>query len=79
MVIKVLGSGCPNCRALEDQTRKAAAELGNDIMVEKVDDITKIISYNILKTPALVIDEQVVLSGKVPTVAEIKALIQQHI
>ena len=75
MVIKVLGTGCANCKTLETHTRKAVEELGTLAEVVKVDDITKIIEYNVIRTPALVIDEKVVMYGKVPTVTEIKALI----
>ncbi len=75
MVIKVLGTGCPNCRTLESHTRKAVKELGTHAEVVKVEDITKILEYQIMRTPALVIDEKVVMSGKVASVSEIKALI----
>jgi small redox-active disulfide protein 2 len=76
MVIKVLGTGCTNCKILESHTRKAVEELGTHVEVVKVDDITKIIEYNVIRTPALVIDEKVVMYGKVPTVNEIKELIE---
>jgi len=76
MIIKVLGTGCPNCRNLEKSTIRAISELKIEAEVVKVDDITKIISYGILHTPALVIDENVVLSGNVPSVDEIKEIIQ---
>jgi len=76
MVIKVLGTGCANCKTLESHTRKAVEELGNRAEVVKVDDITKILEYNVMRTPALVIDEKVVMYGKVPSVNEIKELIE---
>ena len=79
MIIKVLGTGCSNCKTLEKQTRLAVAELGNQAEIVKVDDITKIIEYKVMRTPALVINEKVVLVGKVPSVNEIKEIIQQHI
>jgi small redox-active disulfide protein 2 len=75
MIIKVLGTGCANCKTLENHTRKAVEELGTHAEVVKVDDITEIIEYNVIRTPALVIDEKVVMYGKVPTVNEIKELI----
>jgi small redox-active disulfide protein 2 len=77
MVIKVLGTGCANCRSLEKATHTAIAELKIKAEVVKEEDITKIIAYGVLRTPALVIDERVVLSGKVPSVAEIKEIIQK--
>ena len=76
MIIKVLGTGCANCKTLEKHTRQAVTELGNDAEVQKVEDITKIIEYNVMRTPALVIDDKVVMSGRVPSVTEIKELIQ---
>jgi small redox-active disulfide protein 2 len=77
MIIKVLGTGCANCKTLEKHTRQAVAELGNCAEVFKIEDITRIIEYKVLHTPALVIDEKVVLSGRVPSVSEIKELINR--
>ena len=76
MIIKVLGTGCANCKTLEKHTRQAVTELGCGAEVQKVEDITKIIEYKVMRTPALVIDEKVVLSGRVPAISEIKELIQ---
>ena len=75
MVIKVLGTDCANCKKLENHVRKAVAELGTDIEVVKVEDITKIIEYNVIRTPALIINEKLVMNGKVPSISEIKELI----
>ena len=75
MEIKVLGTGCANCKNLEAATRKAVEELGIEASVVKEEDIMKIMGYGIMRTPGLVIDEKVVLSGRVPTVSEIKTLI----
>jgi small redox-active disulfide protein 2 len=77
MEIKVLGTGCAKCKALEKVTRKAVEELKLDAAVEKVEDIQKIMAYGVMRTPALVIDEQVVLSGQLPKVAELKELISK--
>jgi small redox-active disulfide protein 2 len=74
--IKVLGAGCPNCKRLEKLTHQAIAELGVEAEVVKVTDMDKIMSYDILATPALVIDENVVVSGRVPRKNEIVAWIQ---
>lgn len=78
MEIKVLGTGCPNCKTLEKNTINALAELNISADVEKVEDIVKIMSYGILRTPGLVIDGKVVLSGRVPNVKEIKEIITSH-
>jgi small redox-active disulfide protein 2 len=72
MIIKILGAGCMNCRKLEANVRKAVEESGIEASIEKVTDIKDIISYGVMRTPALVVDEQVKLMGKVPTVEEIK-------
>ncbi len=78
MEIKVLGTGCAKCKSLEKVTRKAVDELNLDATVTKVEDIQKIMEYSVMRTPALVIDETVVLSGQLPKVAELKELISKH-
>jgi small redox-active disulfide protein 2 len=78
MEIKVLGKGCARCRSLEKITQKAVEELKLDATVEKVEDIQKIMEYAVMRTPALVINEQVVLAGQVPKVAQIKDLLTQN-
>jgi len=75
MEIKVLGAGCARCKSLEKVTRRAVEELNLDATVEKVEDIQKIMEYAVMRTPALVIDEKVVLSGQVPKVSELKELL----
>jgi len=75
MQMKVLGSGCANCRALEARTIDALNTLDIDAEVEKVTDYGEIASYGVMSTPALAIDDQVVLAGRVPTVAELADLI----
>lgn len=72
MIIKILGTGCSNCKRLEENTRKAVEELGLHATVEKVTDIKDIMKYGIMKTPGLVVDEKVKVSGRVPTAEEIK-------
>jgi small redox-active disulfide protein 2 len=59
MVIRVLGTGCANCKKLEMNTRQAVEELGLDAVIEKVTDIKAIMKYGVMKTPALVVDEKV--------------------
>lgn len=76
MDIKVLGPGCKKCNTLHDATQKAIKELNLEATVTKVDDMMKILSYGIMSTPALVVNEKVLFSGKVPSVSEIKELIQ---
>lgn len=75
MIIKILGPGCTNCKNLERVTREAIAELGLDASVEKVEDYAEIMGYGILSTPGLVVDDRVVVSGRVPKVAEVRTLL----
>ncbi len=75
MIIKVLGPGCMNCRTLEKRIREALVQLNIPATVEKVQDIQQIMSYGILSTPGLVIDEKVVCSGRVPTVDALKDIL----
>ena len=75
MIIKVLGPGCARCDQLKKTTRQVVEELGIDASVEEVKDIKKIMEYPILTTPGLVVDEELVCSGKVPDKAEVTRLI----
>ena len=75
MIIKVLGPGCNNCKTLERLTREAVDALGLDATIEKVEDYPTIVGYGVMSTPALVIDEELVLSGRVPRAAEVKDLL----
>lgn len=75
MNIKILGPGCKNCVNLEKATRAAVAELGLDATVEKVTDYPTIASYGIMSTPGLVVDEEVLVYGRVPRPEEIKQLL----
>ncbi len=72
MKIKVLGTGCPTCKSLEDATKEAASKLGIKASITKEEDIVKIMAYGVMRTPALVIDEEVVVSGRIPSIEEIK-------
>ena len=78
MKIKVLGHGCANCKTLESRTIDALQSLDMAADVEKVEDHQRIASYGVMRTPGLVIDERVVLSGIVPTVEKIKELLVAH-
>ena len=75
--VKVLGSGCAKCHALEDATRKALEELGMDSTIDHVTDFAQIAAYGVMTTPALVVDGKVVSYGKVLKKDEAKALIQK--
>jgi small redox-active disulfide protein 2 len=75
LLIKILGTGCVRCNALENGLKEAIKELGIDATIEHVRDIRKIMEYQILATPGLVIDEKLVLAGKVPTKAEMTKLL----
>jgi small redox-active disulfide protein 2 len=79
MNIKILGTGCPKCKALEQATRNAIAEMGVSANVEKVDDLVKIMEYGIMHTPALVVNEKVAVSGRVPSPAEIKEILTKNL
>lgn len=71
--IKILGSGCANCKKLEAVARDAATTAGLEADFEKVTDMKAILAYDILSTPALVINDKVVASGRIPTKAEIQS------
>ena len=73
--IKILGSGCARCESLDKLARKAVEEMHLDARVEKVSDIRDILSYEIMRTPALVINEKVVMTGRVPAMTEMKSLL----
>ena len=73
--IKILGSGCPNCKRLEQEARKAVKSLAIEASFEKVTDHKQIMDYGVISTPGLVIDEKLVSSGKVLGEAEIVTLL----
>ncbi|MCL4146306.1 UNVERIFIED_CONTAM: hypothetical protein GTU68_051131 [Idotea baltica] len=73
--IKVLGTGCPKCKQTTAVVEEVIKENGLDATVEKVEDIMKIMEYNVMSTPAVVIDEQVRIKGRVPSKAEILELL----
>ena len=75
MKIKVLGSGCSKCHALEARTADALRVAGLEASIDKVTDFGEIASYGVMSTPALVVDDRVVLSGRVPDVAELTRLL----
>lgn len=75
MNIKILGSGCPKCRKLEKVVNEIVRDEGLDAVVEKVTELSQIMSYGVMRTPALVVDEKVVASGTIPKKDKIKQLL----
>lgn len=75
MIIKVLGPGCRRCHTLEERTREALADLDLDAIVETVTDVTEIARYGLLQTPGLVVDDELVVAGRVPTVRALTELL----
>jgi small redox-active disulfide protein 2 len=72
MEIKILGTGCSKCKTLEEIIRKVVKDNGIDANISKVEDIVEIMKFNIMTTPALVVNEKVVSKGRIPSVDEIK-------
>lgn len=76
MKIQILGTGCPKCQKLAEQTENAAKELGLDYEIEKVTDINEIMAYGVMMTPAMAVDGDVKVSGKIPTIEELQGYLQ---
>ena len=74
--IQILGTGCPKCKKLTENAEAAAKELGIEYEIEKVTDISKIMDFGVMITPALAVDGEVKVVGKVASVEEIKELIK---
>lgn len=73
MIIKILGSGCPNCLILEKNAKKAVSELNlKDVRVEHIYDINKIVEHGVMSAPAIVFDNEIKATGRIPNVEEIK-------
>lgn len=75
MNIQVLGTGCPKCKTLEKATRDVVTQNNIDATITKVEDIVEIMKFNVMTTPALVVDGKVVLKGRVPSNDELKQLL----
>lgn len=75
MEIKILGPGCPKCKTLEKLTREVVEQNGIEATVSKVEDIVAIMNYGVMSTPALVVNEKVVLKGRLPSAEELKKLL----
>jgi small redox-active disulfide protein 2 len=78
MEIKILGTGCPKCKTLEKLTREVVSQNGFDATITKVEDITEIMKYHIMATPALVVNEKVEIKGRVPSASEIKEVLLKY-
>jgi small redox-active disulfide protein 2 len=74
--LQILGTGCPNCMKLTSQTEAAAKALGLEYELEKVTDLNEIMAFGVMMTPALAVDGQVKVMGKIPSVAEIQKLLR---
>jgi len=75
-LIQILGTGCPKCKKLAENAEAAAKALGIEYAIEKVTDITEIMKFGVMMTPALVVDGQVKAAGKVPAVEAIQAMLK---
>ena len=79
MEIKILGTGCPKCKTLETLTRDVVEKNGIDATISKVEDIMEIMKYNVMSTPALVVNGKVEIKGRVPSAEEIKQVLTKTI
>lgn len=77
MKIEILGTGCPKCKKLAENAETAARDLGIEYEIQKVTDINEIMKFGVMVTPALAVDGQVKLAGKVPSVEEVKNLLTE--
>ena len=75
MEIKILGTGCPKCRQLEKLTHEVVQKKGIEATTTKVEDIMEIVGYGVMATPALVVDNKVVVKGRLPSASEIERLL----
>ena len=73
--IQILGTGCPKCKKLAENAENAAKELNLDYLLEKVTDINDIMAFGVMMTPALIIDGEVKIAGKVPSIEDIKKML----
>lgn len=78
MEIKILGTGCPKCKTLYEITNKVIKETGIEANVTKVEDIVEIMKYNIMVTPAMIINDKVVAKGRIPSAEEIKKFLTDN-
>lgn len=74
--LQILGPGCFNCKRLLNHAEEAARELGLEAEIEKIEDLNKILSFGVMRTPALAVDGEVVVMGRVPSIPELKGLLE---
>ena len=79
MKIEVLGTGCPKCKSLEKATREVVAQNNIDATITKVEDIMEIMNFNVMTTPALVVNGKVVVKGRIPSNDELKQILTNKI
>jgi small redox-active disulfide protein 2 len=75
-IIKVLGAGCPSCLTTEEVIKKVANEQGVEVEIIKITDIQEIMEYDVMSTPAVVINEKVIIKGRIPSVGEVKSFLK---
>ncbi len=78
MDIKILGTGCPKCKSLEKLTREVVEQNGLSAEISKVEDIMEIMKFNVMSTPALVVNGKVEIKGRIPTAGEIKQILSKY-
>jgi small redox-active disulfide protein 2 len=78
MEIKILGTGCARCKTLEKITREVVTQNGFDASITKIEDIVLIMKYNVMATPALVVNENVEIKGRIPSADEIKQILSKY-
>ena len=78
MEIKILGTGCPKCKTLENVTREVVEQNGIQANITKVDDIMDIMKYGVMTTPALVVNDKVEIKGRIPSADEIKQILSKY-
>jgi len=78
MEIKILGTGCPKCKTLENLTREVVEKNGINATITKIEDIMEIMKYNIMSTPALVVNGKVEIKGRIPSADEIKQVLSKY-
>ncbi len=79
MEIKILGTGCPKCKSLEKATREVVDQNNIDATITKVEDIMEIMNFNVMTTPALVVNGKVVVKGRIPSNDELKQILTNKI
>lgn len=78
MKLEIFGTGCANCKRLRQVTERAARELGLDVELEKVEELDAILSAGVVRTPALAVDGDLVVSGRVPSLTEVRGLLEER-